>query len=122
MTATLATAKGTSTVIESIFDNRFKYADELTRMGANIKVEGGNIAVVEGVETLKGAEVNALDLRAGAALVLAGLGADGYTIVDDIHYIQRGYEDFPQKLTKLGGNIAVVQNDRDIKKFKFKTA
>lgn len=122
MTVTLATANGTSTVIESIFDNRFKYADELTRMGANIKVEGGNVAVVEGVETLKGAQVNALDLRAGAALVLAGLGAEGYTIVDDIHFIQRGYEDFPQKITKLGGIIEVVQDERDIQKFKFKTA
>lgn len=121
MTVILATSGGTSTVIESIFDNRFKYADELTLMGANIKVEG-NVAIVEGVERLKGAQVNALDLRAGAALVLAGLGADGYTIVDDIHFIQRGYEDFPVKLTKLGGKIGVVEDEKDIQKFKFKTA
>jgi UDP-N-acetylglucosamine 1-carboxyvinyltransferase len=121
MTVTLVTAAGTSTVIEGIFDNRFKYADELTLMGANIKVEG-NVAVIEGVATLKGAQVNALDLRAGAALVLAGLGAEGYTIVEDIHFIQRGYEDFPQKITKLGGTIGVVNDDREIQKFKFKTA
>ena len=121
MTVTLATAKGTSTVIESIFDNRFKYADELTLMGANIKVEG-NVAVIEGVEMLKGAQVNALDLRAGAALVLAGLGAEGYTIVEDIHFIQRGYEDFPQKIRQLGGKIEVVHDDKEIQKFKLKTA
>ncbi len=121
MTVTLATAKGTSTVIESIFDNRFKYADELTLMGANIKVEG-NVAVIEGVEMLKGAQVNALDLRAGAALVLAGLGAEGYTLVEDIHFIQRGYEDFPQKIRKLGGSIDVVHDDKEIQKFKLKTA
>lgn len=121
MTVTLATAKGTSTVIESIFDNRFKYADELTLMGANIKVEG-NVAVIEGVEMLKGAQVNALDLRAGAALVLAGLGAEGYTIVEDIHFIQRGYEDFPQKIRQLGGSIEVVHDDKEIQKFKLKTA
>lgn len=121
MTVTLATASGTSTVIESIFDNRFKYADELTLMGAKIKVEG-NVAVVEGVSRLTGAQVNSLDLRAGAALVLAGLGADGYTIVDDIHYIQRGYEDFPMKLTKLGAAIEVVCDDKQIQKFKLKTA
>ncbi|MFQ9932853.1 MAG: UDP-N-acetylglucosamine 1-carboxyvinyltransferase [Lachnospiraceae bacterium] len=121
MTVTLATAGGISTVIESIFDNRFKYVDELTLMGAKIKVEG-NVAVVEGVEMLKGAQVNALDLRAGAALVLAGLGADGFTVVEDIHFIQRGYEDFPLKLTKLGATIAVVNDEKEIQKFKFKTA
>lgn len=121
MTVALCTANGTSTVIESIFDNRFKYADELTLMGANIKVEG-NVAVVEGVSTLKGAQVNALDLRAGAALVLAGLGATGYTIIEDIHFIQRGYEDFHEKITGLGGSIAIVEDERDIQKFKLKTA
>lgn len=121
MTVTLATAGGCSTVIESIFDNRFKYADELTLMGANIKVEG-NVAVVEGVDKLKGAQVNALDLRAGAALVLAGLGAEGFTIVEDIHFIQRGYEDFPMKLTKLGATIGVVNDEKEIQKFKLKTA
>ena len=119
MTVTLASAKGTSTVIECIFDNRFKYADELTLMGANIKVEG-NVAIIEGVETLKGAQVNALDLRAGAALVLAGLGAEGFTVIEDIHYIQRGYEDLPMKITKLGGVISVVNDEKEIQKFMLK--
>jgi UDP-N-acetylglucosamine 1-carboxyvinyltransferase len=119
MTIALAYATGTSTVIESIFDNRFKYVDELSRMGASIKVEG-NIAIVTGVEKLTGAQVNALDLRAGAALVLAGLSADGFTIVEDIQYIKRGYEDFDQKIRKLGGQISLVKDDKDIQKFKLK--
>lgn len=115
----LALASGTSTVVESIFENRFKYVDELIRMGANIKVEG-NIAVIEGVEKYTGAQVNALDLRAGAALVIAGIAAEGYTIVDDIHYIQRGYEKFHQKLQGLGAQIDLVNDDKDIMKFKLK--
>ncbi len=119
MTVTLASAKGTSTVIESIFDSRFKYADELTLMGANIKVEG-NVAIIEGVESLKGAQVNALDLRAGVALVLAGLGAQGFTVIEDIHYIQRGYEDLSMKISKLGGFISVVNDEKEIQKFKLK--
>lgn len=119
MTVTLASAKGTSTVIESIFDSRFKYADELTLMGANIKVEG-NVAIIEGVESLKGAQVNALDLRAGVALVLAGLGAQGFTVIEDIHYIQRGYEDLSMKISKLGGIISVVNDEKEIQKFKLK--
>ena len=86
---TLALATGTSIVTESIFENRFKYADELTRMGASVKVEG-NTAIIDGVEKLTGARVSAPDLRAGAALVIAGLAAEGITIVDDIVYIQRG--------------------------------
>lgn len=113
----LALANGTSTVVESIFENRFKYADELIRMGANIKVEG-NVAIIEGVEKYTGATVNALDLRAGAALVMAGLSADGFTIIDDIHYIQRGYECFPEKLRGLGAKIEVVESEKDIQKFK----
>ncbi|MEE0713249.1 MAG: UDP-N-acetylglucosamine 1-carboxyvinyltransferase, partial [Blautia sp.] len=84
---TLTLAEGTSIVTESIFENRFKYADELTRMGANIKVEG-NTAIIDGVQKLAGARVSAPDLRAGAALVIAGLAAEGITIVDDIVYIQ----------------------------------
>lgn len=115
----LALASGTSTVVESIFENRFKYVDELIRMGANIKVEG-NIAVIEGVEKYTGAQVNALDLRAGAALVIAGIAAEGYTIVDDIHYIQRGYEKFHLKLQGLGAQIDLVNDDKDIMKFKLK--
>ncbi|MBQ1193760.1 MAG: UDP-N-acetylglucosamine 1-carboxyvinyltransferase [Lachnospiraceae bacterium] len=115
----LALAEGTSTVVESIFENRFKYVDELIRMGANIKVEG-NIAVIEGVEKYTSAQVNAPDLRAGAALVIAGMSAEGYTIVDDIHYIQRGYENFHEKLKGLGANIELVNSDKDIMKFKLK--
>lgn len=117
----LALASGTSTVVESIFENRFKYLDELVKMGASSKVEG-NIAVIEGVEKFTGAEVNALDLRAGAALVMAGLSAEGFTIVDDIHYIQRGYENFPEKLRGLGAKIEVATNDKDIMKFKLKVS
>ncbi len=113
----LALANGTSTVVESIFENRFKYADELIRMGANIKVEG-NVAFIEGVEKYTGATVNALDLRAGAALVMAGLSADGFTVIEDIHYIQRGYESFPEKLRGLGAKIEVVESEKDIQKFK----
>ena len=86
ITATLALAKGSSIVTESIFENRFKYVDELARMGANIKVES-NTAIIEGVERYTGAQVSSPDLRAGAALVIAGLAADGITIVDDIHFI-----------------------------------
>ncbi len=117
ITVIFALAQGTSTVTENIFDNRFKYVDELTKMGAKIRVEG-NIAVVEGVKGFTGASVNALDLRAGAALVLAGLCADGYTTIDDIHYIQRGYEKFDEKLQSLGAAIEIVDNDRDAQRFK----
>ena len=98
MTVVLGVAQGTSTVTESIFENRFKYVDELTRMGASIKVES-NIAIISGVDQYTGARVNAPDLRAGAALVIAGLGAEGITVVDDIYYIERGYEAFDQKLS-----------------------
>ena len=89
MSVLLALAEGTSTVTESIFENRFKYVDELTRMGAQVKVES-NIAIITGVEKFTGARVSAPDLRAGAALVIAGLAAEGITIVDDIYYIERG--------------------------------
>ena len=116
---TLALCSGTSTITESIFENRFKYLDELARMGANIKVEG-NSATIEGVNGFSGARVSAPDLRAGAALVIAGLAADGITIVDDIVYIQRGYERFEEKLRSLGGIIEKVSSEKDIQKFKFK--
>ena len=116
---TLALCSGTSTITESIFENRFKYIDELARMGANIKIEG-NSATIEGVEGFSGARVSAPDLRAGAALVIAGLAADGITIVDDIVYIQRGYERFEEKLRSLGGIIEKVSSEKDIQKFKFK--
>ncbi|WP_461815710.1 UDP-N-acetylglucosamine 1-carboxyvinyltransferase [Faecalimonas sp.] len=119
MGVTLALCSGTSTITESIFENRFKYLDELARMGANIKVEG-NSATIEGVERFSGARVSAPDLRAGAALCIAGLAADGITIVDDIVYIQRGYERFEEKLRKLGGMIEKVSSEKEIQKFKFK--
>ena len=115
----LALARGTSTITESIFENRFKYLDELARMGATIKVEG-NSATIEGVEKFSGARVSAPDLRAGAALCIAGLAAEGITIVDDIVYIQRGYERFEEKLRSLGGVIEKVSSEKEIQKFKLK--
>ena len=115
----LALADGTSMVTESIFENRFKYVDELARMGANIKVEG-NRAVVIGVDGFTGARVSAPDLRAGAALVMAGMVADGITIVDDIHYIQRGYERFEEKLQGLGAKIERVQSEKELQLFKYR--
>jgi len=116
---TLALCKGTSTITESIFENRFKYLDELARMGANIKIEG-NSATIEGVRGFQGARVSAPDLRAGAALVIAGLAAEGITLVDDIVYIQRGYERFEDKLRSLGAMIERVSDEREIQKFKLK--
>ena len=116
---TLTLASGTSIVTESIFENRFKYADELTRMGANIKVEG-NTAIIDGTDRLTGARISAPDLRAGAALVIAVLAAEGITVVDDIIYIQRGYEDFEQKLQGLGAEIEKVSSEKEIQKFKFR--
>ena len=116
---TLALCKGTSTITESIFENRFKYLPELARMGANVKVEG-NAATIEGVDKFSGARVSAPDLRAGAALVIAGMAADGITIVDDIVYIQRGYERFEEKLRSLGAVIERVSTEREIQKFKLK--
>lgn len=119
ITVTLALAKGTSIVTESIFENRFKYVDELARMGSNIKVEG-NVAVIDGVGGFSGASVNAPDLRAGAALVIAGLAADGYTTVDEIGYIQRGYECFDEKLKGLGAVIEKVDSDKEVQKFRLR--
>ena len=119
MSVTLALADGTSVVTESIFENRFKYVDELARMGSNIKVEG-NVSVIDGVKRFMGASVNALDLRAGAALVIAGLAADGITTVRDIVYIQRGYEHFEQKLQALGAEIELVDSEREAQKFRLK--
>ena len=119
ITVALALAKGSSIVTESIFENRFKYVDELARMGANIKVES-NTAIIEGVERFTGAQVSSPDLRAGAALVLAGLAADGITIVDDIHYIERGYERFDEKLRSLGAEMEKVSDEREIRKFRLR--
>ena len=115
----LTLAEGTSIVTESIFENRFKYADELSRMGANIKVEG-NTAIIDGVEKLTGARVSAPDLRAGAALVIAGLAAEGFTVVDDIVYIQRGYERFEDKLRSLCAEIERVSSEKEIQKFQLR--
>ena len=119
LTVTLALAEGTSVVTESIFENRFKYVDELARMGSTIKVEG-NTAIISGVKKLTGAQVNAPDLRAGAALVIAGLAAEGYTTVDEIGYIQRGYECFEKKLQGLGAMIEKVDSEKGAQKFKLK--
>lgn len=119
MGVTLALAEGTSVITESIFENRFKYVDELARMGAAIKVES-NVAIIDGVKEFSGADIDAPDLRAGAALVLAALSAEGYSTVNNIHFIQRGYEDFHNKLQKLGGNIEMAESEKDIQRFKMK--
>ena len=121
MAVILGIAEGTSTVTESIFENRFKYVDELTRMGANIKVEG-NIAIINGVSQYSGARVNAPDLRAGAALVIAGLVADEISVIDDIYYIERGYENFDGKLRGIGAMIERVASEKDIQKFILKVS
>ncbi len=119
ITVALALSKGTSIVTESIFENRFKYVDELTRMGANIKVEG-NTAIIDGVEKYTGASISAPDLRAGAALVIAALAAEGISTVDDIKYIERGYEDFHLKLKNLGAQIELAQTEKEFQKFKLR--
>ena len=116
---TLALATGTSIVTESIFENRFKYMDELARMGAIAKVEG-NTAIITGVEGLTGARVSAPDLRAGAALVIAGLAAEGITVVDDIVYIQRGYENFDEKLRSLGAEFQKINSEKEAMKFRLR--
>ncbi|MBO5260226.1 MAG: UDP-N-acetylglucosamine 1-carboxyvinyltransferase [Agathobacter sp.] len=121
MAVVLGIAEGTSTVTESIFENRFRYVDELTRMGANIKVES-NIAIINGVSRYTGARVNAPDLRAGAALVIAGMAAEGITVVDDIHYIERGYENFDGKLRGLGAKIEKVSSEKELQKFILKVS
>lgn len=115
----LALAEGTSIITESIFENRFKYVDELTKMGATVKVEG-NVAIIDGVQELTGADIDAPDLRAGAALVLAALATDDFSTVNDIHFIQRGYEDFHLKLAALGGRIELAASEKDVQKFKLK--
>ncbi len=119
ITVTLALAKGASIVTESIFENRFKYVDEITRMGGNIKVEG-NTAFITGIEKFTGAGITAPDLRAGAALVIAALAAEGITTVDEIKYVERGYEDFHIKLQGLGALIERVESERELQKAKLK--
>lgn len=104
MSSLLTVAKGTGMVTETIFEGRFKHVDELKRMGADIKVEG-RVAVIQGVKKLMGAKVCASDLRAGAALLVAGLMAEGETEIENVHYIERGYDKFEEKLISLGGRL-----------------
>ena len=105
--AVLCLAQGTSVITEGVWDNRYRYVDELRRMGARIQVDG-KVAVIEGVEQLTGAPVNACDLRAGAAMVIAGLAAEGVTEVDSIHHIERGYENLVEKLIGVGADIRMI--------------
>ncbi|SER86953.1 UDP-N-acetylglucosamine 1-carboxyvinyltransferase [Lachnobacterium bovis] len=121
MAVVLGMASGISTVTESIFENRFKYVDELTRMGADIKVEG-NVAIINGIDKYTGARVNAPDLRAGAALVIAGLAGEGITVVDDIHFVERGYEALEEKLRGLGAVVDKVSSEKDLQKFILKVS
>lgn len=108
MTALLSACRGISVVTENVWDNRYQYVDELRQLGARITVEG-RVAMIEGVERLKGAKVSATDLRAGAAMVVAGLFADGVTEIDNIKYIDRGYEEIEEKLSKIGASIKRVE-------------
>jgi len=117
MTALLSLAEGTGVVTESIFENRFSYVDELSRMGVNIQVEG-NTAISTGVAGIEGAQVTAADLRAGAALVLAGLAAAGETLVNHVDYIDRGYEFIEHKLSALGADIIRKKDDLDQSRLK----
>jgi len=121
ISATLVTSEGTSIVTETVFENRLRYVDELARMGANIKVEG-NTAIIVGVKGLTGAIVSAPDLRAGAALVIAGLVAEGFTIVEQVEYIERGYENFESKMQCLGAVMAKIdiEDEKAVQKFKLK--
>lgn len=110
ITTLLALSEGTSVVTESVFENRFKFVDELARMGATIKIEG-NTAIIDGVNKFSGASMLAPDLRAGAALVIAGLAAEGVSEVGSIEFIERGYETFDEKLRSLGGEIKKIPAD-----------
>lgn len=107
--AALTLAQGTSVMQESIFENRFMHVPELSRMGASIEIQGGNHAIITGVPSLNGAHVKATDLRAGAALTIAGLVAEGYTVIHGLHHILRGYENFVDILRSLGATIDVIQ-------------
>ena len=108
----LCLANGTSVITEGVYDNRYKYMKELRKMGANVVVDGCT-AIIEGVDALRGARVAACDLRAGAAMVIAGLCAQGVTEIVDIHYIERGYEDFVGKLRGAGADITLVRDEKD---------
>ncbi len=109
LTALLTVASGTSIVTETIYESRFRFLDELRRMGANVRTVENATAIVEGVDRLYGARVHATDLRAGAAMVIAGLMAEGETVIDNVHHIMRGYERIDEKLRSLGADIRYVQ-------------
>ncbi len=117
----LAMSSGTSIVTESIYENRFKYVDELARMGASVKVEG-NTAIIDGVAELTGAKVCSPDLRAGAALVIAGLAAEGVTIVENIELVERGYENFEEKMRELGASMEKIdaEDEKSVRKARLK--
>lgn len=119
MAAVLMFGKGTSYIHENIFENRFKYVGELRKMGAGIKVEGNSVAVIEGIEKGNAAIMDAPDLRAGAALTIAALATEGQSVIRDIEYIERGYEDFDQKLRGLGASIEKTVIPSGKKKSKF---
>jgi UDP-N-acetylglucosamine 1-carboxyvinyltransferase len=110
MMAFLAGADGTSIVTENVFESRFMFVDELNRMGADIRTEGHH-AVIRGVERLSAAPVRALDIRAGAAMVIAALAADGVTEIEDMYHVDRGYQDFEAKLSLLG---AAARREREL--------
>ena len=112
LAAVLCLAEGTSVITEGVWENRFRYSDELRRMGAKIQVDG-KVAVIEGIRKFTGAPVKACDLRAGAALVIAGLAAEGTTEIEEITYIERGYENLVEKLTRLGADIRKVSDGSD---------
>jgi UDP-N-acetylglucosamine 1-carboxyvinyltransferase len=119
MGVAMCIADGVGTITESIFENRFKYVDELNKMGADTEVKG-SVAIFKGGRPLKGAELVAPDLRAGAALVLAGLAAEGVSVVDNVDYVLRGYEDFADKLKGLGAQIELVTSEEELQKAKLK--
>ena len=106
--ALLSVANGTSSVTESVWESRFQYVEELKKMGADISVEG-NRATICGVERLKGAEVTASDLRAGAALIIAGLNAEGETVVSGVEKIERGYDNIVGKLRDIGADVELIE-------------
>ena len=108
----LCLAEGTSVITEGIYDNRFKYVNELRKMGAEVQVDG-RVCVIDGGHKLSGAPVHACDLRAGAAMVIAGMVAGGTTVIDDVHFIERGYERFVEKLNALGADITIDYDDGD---------
>ncbi|MBX3118734.1 MAG: UDP-N-acetylglucosamine 1-carboxyvinyltransferase [Fimbriimonadaceae bacterium] len=110
--AVLALADGVSTIEETIYESRIGHVAELNRMGANVRVESGRTSVIQGVPRLQGAQVQASDLRAGAALVLAGLAAEGETYVSNVHFIDRGYENLEHNLTGLGAKIERVEDNK----------